>query len=416
MRLEKFSLGIGDRFGYEGQAQLRALKNARGRGLEITPVWNKSHREHAIIGSTPEDTRRRADEAIRACGWRGSYFVDADHISSATVDRFLDACDFFTIDISDHIGRPASPHSISTFIEAASRHLGPLYLTGSEAPLELTKAALTSVARDYLAAVEEAGRVYRRIAGVKGEANFIAEISLDEAAVPQTPGELFFILAAVSRQKMAVQTIAPRFSGGFLKGIDYESDKERFAREFKSALAAVNTAKLTLDLPSTLKLSIHSGSDKFSLYPIMREALSKAGAGLHLKTAGTTWLEEVIGLAAAGGDALMAVKEIYTGALARIEDLVRPYLAVVGIDRARLPPAEEVNEWTSRDFVEALRHEPTCPRFNPHVRQLIHIGYKIAAEMGSRFTDLLVRHREVIEAGVTDNLLRRHIEPLLLGR
>lgn len=415
MLLEKYSLGVGDRFGYEGRAQLRALMIARDQGVRIAPVWNKSNREHALIGTSPEDTRRRAAEAVEACGWQDPYYVDADHIGLATVDRFMAACDFFTIDIADHIGRPAPAASVSDFIEASTRYLGPLHLRESEDVLELTKASLMNVAQKYLAAVEEAGRVYRRIAGKKGEANFIAEISLDEAAVPQTPIDLFFILAAVSREKMAIQTIAPRFSGAFLKGIDYEGDRHRFAREFENALAVVEFAKLTFDLPANLKLSIHSGSDKFSLYPIMHRAMAKAGAWIHLKTAGTTWLEEVIGLAASGGDGLQLAKDVYAGALARIEELVRPYLAVVGIDRARLPSAKDVNAWDAREYVETLRHDPSCPRFNPHVRQLVHIGYQIAAEMGSRFTDLLQRHREIIESQVTENLLRRHIGPLFLG-
>ena len=415
MPLEKYSLGVGDRFGFEGQAQLRALKIARDRGVRITPVWNKSQREHAIIGTSPEDTRRRADEAVTVCGWQDPYYVDADHIGLATVDRFIAACDFFTIDVADHIGRPASAASVSDFIEASSRYLGPLHLPKSEATLELTNASLMNVAQRYLGAVEEAGRVYHRIARNKGGENFVAEISLDEAAVPQKAGDLFFILAAVARRNMPIQTIAPRFSGAFLKGIDYEGDIDRFAREFENALAVVEFAKLAFDLPANLKLSIHSGSDKFSLYPIMHRALAKAGAGIHLKTAGTTWLEEVIGLAVSGGNGLQLAKDVYAGALSRIEELVRPYLAVVGIDRARLPSAAEVNIWDALEFVAALQHDPSCPRFNPHFRQLLHVGYRIAADMGSRFTALLQRHRDIIESQVTENLLRRHIEPLFLG-
>jgi hypothetical protein len=147
----------------------------------------------------------------------------------------------------------------------------------------------------------------------------------------------------------------------------------------------------------------------------MHRALAKAGAGIHLKTAGTTWLEEVIGLAVSGGNGLQLAKDVYAGALSRIEELVRPYLAVVGIDRARLPSAAEVNIWDALEFVAALQHDPSCPRFNPHFRQLLHVGYRIAADMGSRFTALLQRHRDIIESQVTENLLRRHIEPLFLG-
>jgi len=415
MNLEKYSLGIGDRFGREGAAQLRALQAAGERGVKITPVWNKSQREHVLIGTTPTDARRAADEAVRACGWKESYFVDADHIGATTVDRFIEACDFFTIDVADEIGREARPEAVAGFKKAASRYLGPLHLPRAEAPLELTAEAMMRAAGQYLAAVEAAALVYRRIAARKGAGNFITEISFDESAVPQTAMDLYFILAALSFRQVAVQTIAPRFPGSFLKGIDYEGDSGRFARQFETALAVVKMASLTFDLPKDLKLSLHSGSDKFTLYPLMRDALIKADAGVHLKTAGTTWLEEVIGLAASGGDGLDAAKEIYAGALARIEELARPYLAVIGIDRRRLPSAVEVKGWNGQEFVEALRHDSACPKFNPHLRQLVHIGYKIAAEMGSRFTALLESCRAVIEPLVTANLFERHIAPLFLG-
>ena len=148
----------------------------------------------------------------------------------------------------------------------------------------------------------------------------------------------------------------------------------------------------------------------------MHRALRDRDAGLHLKTAGTTWLEEVIGLAAAGEEGLRLAKEIYGGALARFDELARPYLAVISIDRSKLPSARNVDAWDPHDFVEALQHDPRCPRFDPNFRQLVHIGFKIAAEMGDRFTDLLERYRGPIEEHVTDNLLRRHIGPLFLGK
>ncbi len=146
----------------------------------------------------------------------------------------------------------------------------------------------------------------------------------------------------------------------------------------------------------------------------MRRALLRRDAGLHLKTAGTTWLEEVIGLASAGGEGLRLAKDIYAQALARFDELAQPYRPVISIDPSALPSAGEVASWAPREFVEALQHAPLCPRFNPHFRQLVHIGFKIAAEMGDRFTDLIEDCRASIEAHVRDNLLRRHIGPLFL--
>jgi hypothetical protein len=180
-------------------------------------------------------------------------------------------------------------------------------------------------------------------------------------------------------------------------------------------LAVIRFAAPRLGLPDTLKLSVHSGSDKFSLYPIIRRALRDFDAGLHLKTAGTTWLEELIGLAMAGGDGLQIAKDVYASAIVRFDELCGPYATVIDIDKARLPDPKTVAHWTGEQFAAALRHDPACPAFNPHLRQLLHVGYKIAAEMGPRFLLALEANEPVIAAQVTANLLDRHIRPLWLG-
>ena len=167
-------------------------------------------------------------------------------------------------------------------------------------------------------------------------------------------------------------------------------------------------------LPRNLKLSVHSGSDKFSIYPAIKAALAKTGAGVHLKTAGTTWLEELIGLAEAGGEGLALAKEIYAKAYAAREALCEPYAAVIDIDAAKLPEPEEVAAWTSEDYTSALRHDPGCPRFNPHVRQLLHVGFKIAAKMGDRYLRMVEECETTIARNVTENLFARHIRPLFL--
>src|SRR5580693_910698 len=101
MHLEKFSLGVGDRFAHQAKAQLAACVCAANRGVTIVPVWNKSNREHLIIGSEPLSARAAADAAVRELKWKASYYVDADHINLTTVDRFIEPCDFFTIDVAD---------------------------------------------------------------------------------------------------------------------------------------------------------------------------------------------------------------------------------------------------------------------------------------------------------------------------
>jgi tagaturonate epimerase len=415
MQLEKYSIGIGDRFGFEATAQLRALQMAEALLLPVVPVWNKSNREHSIIGTSPDHTRARAEEAVRNCHWKSSWYVDADHIGIATVDRFLASSNFFTIDVADFIGKPAPVDSVETFLKAAAQVSGTLTIPGVAGPIVVTHERLLRFAATYLGAMDEAARVYRYVEGKKGAGNFVPEVSVDEAEAPQTPTDLLLILVALAHRKVPVQTIAPKFTGAFLKGVDYVGDIRQFTREFDENLAVIAWAVKNLGLPPGLKLSVHSGSDKFSLYPIMHEAMQRNGAGLHLKTAGTTWLEEVIGLAAAGGTGLALAKEIYSAAHARYDELAAPYRTVIDIDRNRLPDRATVLGWNSTDYVEAIRHDRACPKFNRDFRQLVHIGYKVASEMGDRFTRMMEECRSTIESNVTANIYHRHIRPLFMG-
>ncbi len=415
MRLEKYSIGIGDRFGHQGVAQLRAVLKAQSAGVSVAPVWNKSNREHTIIGTTPDHVRREADAAVTACGWNASYYVDADHIGLTNVDRFIKASNFFTIDVADRIGQPADDEAIRWYVRAMSEFKGKIDVPGLHTPLEVTDDLLQMAARKYVAAVAEADRVYRHIARLKGAGTFITEISVDESATAQSPAELFLILGAIAQRGIPLQTIAPKFSGAFLKGVDYVGDVHQFAREFEDDIAVIAFAIKTFGLLPNLKLSVHSGSDKFSLYPVMHRILKKHDAGVHLKTAGTTWLEEVIGLAASGDDGLALVKQIYTQAYNRFEEMAAPYRAVIHIEREKLPLASDVQRWTGEQLVRALRHDPTDECFDPQMRQLMHIAFRVAAEMGARYTEMLERHAEVVGTNVTDNLYRRHLLPLFVG-
>jgi hypothetical protein len=413
--ISKYSMGVGDRFGLEGAAQLRAFQAAKDQGVMITPVWNKSNREHSLIGTRPRDVRVEADAAVKSCQWSGPYFVDADHIGLATVDKFVGASDFFTIDVADSIGKSASDASIARYMAEMQQFSGVLRIQGIAEPVTVDPASLQEIASKYLYAVEEAGRVYRHIVQQKGEGNFVTEVSFDEANSPQTPAELLFILAAVAREAIPVATVAPKFTGEFLKGIDYVGDIKRFTREFEEDLAILEFAKQTFSLPVALKLSIHSGSDKFSLYPVMHRAIKKAGAGIHLKTAGTTWLEEVIGLAAAGGEGLAFVKALYRDAYGRYDEMAKPYLTVIAIDRQALPTPAQVDSWSAQQYVETLEHNQACKRFNIHFRQMVHISFRVAAEKRSQYLALLKSNRSSIESHVSHNILKRHVEPLFLG-
>ncbi len=415
LKLPRFSLGVGDRFARQAEAQLQACVLAAEAGVTIAPVWNKSNREHLIIGSEPSQTRSAADDAVAALHWREPYFLDADHINLHTVERFLTPCDFFTLDVADLIGRPAPPEDIAAFLARHPEFLGIVTIPNVPEPFQTNEAFVTAVADKFLAAIHHAGDIYRLLVERKGAGTFISEISMDETATPQTPIELLIILAAIADEGIPVQTIAPKFTGRFNKGVDYVGDVSRFAREFEDDLAAVAFAIKTYGLPPDLKLSIHSGSDKFSLYPAIYAAITKTGAGVHLKTAGTTWLEEIIGLAEAGGDALSLAKEIYREAFARMDELCQPYATVIDIDSAQLPAPEAVAGWTSEQFTAALRHDQASPAYNPSLRQLLHVGFKVAAKMGTRYLDALDRNQSIIAENVTANLFERHIQSLFLG-
>jgi hypothetical protein len=415
LTLGKFSVGIGDRFAHQAAAQLRAFTLAAANGVHVVPVWNKSNREHTIIGSEPATTRAAADAAVKALGWTNAYHVDADHIRLETVGRFLAHCDFYTIDVADSIGKPATSEAVRDFAARHPELSGIIRIPGMAEPFELSTANIEGIAAKYLLAVQEAGTIYRHIAAARRNAPFITEVSMDETDSPQTPPELLVILAAMADEAIPLQTVAPKFTGRFNKGVDYVGDLAQFEKELNEDLAVIDYAVKRYALPANLKLSVHSGSDKFSLYQPIRRALGRFGAGVHLKTAGTTWLEEVIGLAEGDGDGLELAREIYCAALEQIDDLCAPYASVIDIDRSKLPKGAAVSKWTSAQFVSALRHDPKNPAFNPHLRQLLHVGFKVAAKKGARYLDALKKHQDTVSRNVTENLYERHLKPLFIG-
>jgi len=415
MKLEKFSMGIGDRFGHQGKAQLTAIMKATNSNVKIVPVWNKSYREHTTIGTSPLDARNAADNAVQSLGYRNNYYLDADHIGLKNVDLFIDFCNFFTLDVADFTGKAASDDDIEQFVEKhRDKLVGTLAIEGLSAPLEITEEMVKKSASRFLLAVREAGKIYRKIAFQKGEGHFITEVSMDETDMPQTPLEMLIILAAIADEGIPAQTIAPKFTGRFNKGVDYIGDVAKFAQEFEDDLAIIKYAVKEFGLPENLKLSVHSGSDKFSIYPVINKALKKFNAGLHLKTAGTTWLEELIGLAAAGGQGLETAVDIYKKSLDRYDELALPYASVIDIDKSMLPDIETVSSWSGEEFSVALRHDQNCDAFNLHFRQLLHVGYKIAAEMGDDYIKMLEKYEDVISKNVIENIYERHIVPIFL--
>jgi hypothetical protein len=412
--LEKYSFGMGDRFARQAHAQLRACLQIVAKGIDVTPVWNKSHREHAIVGSSPASVRVAAEAAIHELNWSTPFYIDADHIRPDTVDSFVASSDYYTLDVADAIGQPAERQVLAAFADRHPELIGTTQVPGIEEPFVTTRADIEKIAGKYLRAVQEASSLYRHIESAKGKGKFITEVSMDETDSPQTPVELLVILAAIADEGIPAQTVAPKFTGRFNKGVDYVGNIAQFEKEFNQDLAVIAYAITKYDLPENLKLSIHSGSDKFSIYEPIRKALAHTGAGIHVKTAGTTWLEEIIGLAESGGQGLQMAKEIYDQALDGIDELCAPYATVIDIDRKQLPAKEEVRNWSPEQFANSLRHNPRCPEYNPHLRQLLHVGYKVAAKMGRRYLDMLDACEPAVARNVTENLFDRHLKPLFL--
>jgi hypothetical protein len=416
LTLPRFSVGVGDRFAHQAKAQLQACILAAEAGVEVVPVWNKSNREHMIIGSEPSQTRAAADAAVKELGWSKPYFLDADHINLKTVNRFLEPCDFFTLDVADLIGQPAKPADVAAFLNAHPELVGEVTIPRVAKPFQTDRVFVECIANKFLAAVKHAGEIYRLLVEYKGIGRFVPEISMDETDTPQTPVELLIILAMVADEGIPIQTIAPKFTGRFNKGVDYVGDLAQFTKEFNDDLAAIAYAVSKYGLPANLKLSVHSGSDKFSIYQAIHDAVMSFDAGVHLKTAGTTWLEELIGLAEAGGGGLEIAKEVYREAYAHADELCAPYASVIDIDHAQLPAPDDVDGWTSEQYTGALRHDQTNKAYNQSFRQLLHVGFKVAAKMGPRYLEALEANEDVVAKNVTANLFERHIKPVFLGK
>jgi len=271
--LSKYSLGVGDRFSHEGKAQLKAIMKANEAGLEIVPVWNKSNREHTYVHSTPVDTRKEADEAVKALGYKGQYLVDADHINLNTVAPFVPVSDFFTLDVAAYIGKESPKTEIEAFLSSCQKYIGRLSIPGMAEPLDITRELIEEIAGKFLAATQQASEIYNYLRKEKGEGNFITEVSMDEVETPQTPIELLFILKMLADKGVPAQTIAPKFTGRFNKGVDYVGNLDQFAKEFEEDVLVIDYAVKEFGLPKELKLSVHSGSDKFSIYPIMAKII-----------------------------------------------------------------------------------------------------------------------------------------------
>ena len=237
---------------------------------------------------------------------------------------------------------------------------------------------------------------------------------MDETEARRRRRELLIILAAIADEKIPIQTIAPKFTGRFNKGVDYVGDVAQFEKEFSQDLAVIAHAVDPYGLPANLKLSVHSGSDKFSIYGAIR---ARAGAERRRRPRQDGGHHLARGADRAGGGRRRGAGAGERSVRRSVRASRGAVRAVRRGDRHRLCKAARARGgpgWTADEYTSALRHDQSNPGFNPNVRQLLHVGYKVAAKMGPRYLRMLDECEESISRNVTENLFERHIQPLFL--
>ena len=324
MNIEVSRVGIGDRFGKEGSAQLRAMQKAEQAGVVVVPVWNKSFREHSLIGTKPDDVRVEADAAVKARRLEAQ-LLRRRRPHRPQDRRRLPGRQQLLHPRRRRLHRQGGDRRGDRRLRA--RH-GAVQ-GGAAHPRRRRRRSTSPTPCSRRSRATTFTRSRRRARSTATSSPPRAPTTSCPRSRPTRPttrssrSSCSSSWRAIAREKIPVQTIAPKFSGKFLKGIDYVGDIRTFEREFDADLAVVAHARQVFGLPASLKISVHTGSDKFSLYPIMHRAIKKHGAGLHLKTAGTNWLEEVIGIAQSGPKGLAIAKRIYAQAVRALRRAVQ---------------------------------------------------------------------------------------------
>jgi hypothetical protein len=399
------SVGLGDRLGLATPGQVRALRAA---DAGLAPIFaQQSVRELERTGRTPGEVIDDATWAIFGEGWREPFGADADHLKSTEhADRFLHyGYTLYTIDPGDYV-RDEAQSAGRRELEDAVAALPWERLRGTpqgllsryaDQPLELSNRALVASVEDVLRAAAKYGKAIAHVAGMfehlserAERGRFEVEISLDETATATTPVQHTFVARELKRLGVSWVSLAPRYVGGFEKAIDYIGDVAGFAEDF-SVHAQIAEAL------GPYKLSVHSGSDKFSIYPVLAALASRR---LHLKTSGTSYLEAL--LVAVHEPALL--RRIYAFALSRVAEDRESYH--LSIEIPRLPAPDDLRDV---DLPALLGEE--------HTRQLLHVtfGSVLAGELGQelreRLESLPEQYADALEAH-----LGRHLRPFTAAR
>lgn len=379
------SFGFGDRLGLATPGHVAALKHST---LKIQPIFaQQSVRENARTGRTPQQVMDEAKRAVEAAGWDAPWGADADHLK--TVDDlppFVEAgYTFFTVDPGAHVDNAADTDPLSVLQEKAQGQawdeLSALYLTGNgdAAYGAFDPETLLRALVKYGRAINHTIAMYRRLSELKDAFDF--EVSVDETDAPTTPLEHFFIANELTRAGVKFTSLAPRFIGRFEKGVDYIGDLAALDAEL--AKHAAVTAQF-----GTYKLSLHSGSDKFSVYPLI---VKHWGQRIHVKTAGTSYLE--------------ALRTLAVTSPALFERIWALGLARYGTDRATYH--------VSADPVLVPAGLPLPALLDDfHAREILHVTFGSAlTEFGAEIKSALVKDSSAYNANLQKHF-GRHLDLL----
>ena len=403
------SAGFGDRLGLATPGHVRALRSAGGG---LAPIFaQQSIREMDRSGRSPQEVLDDATWGVFAEGWQEGFGADADHLKT-TED--IDACvaagySFFTFDPGEYVDDGAEAAGASALrtaledlpwqdLEDVTADMKRRYLDrtvvadGHE--VRFDDLSLAQAAVKYGAAVAHVARLYRHLRAAMGEGDFEVEVSVDETESPTTHAQHIYIATELRRLGVRWVSLAPRYVGRFEKGVDYMGDVAGFEEDIEVHAAIART--VSPDGP--YKLSLHSGSDKFSVYP----AFVRQTRGLaHLKTAGTSYLEALRTVAALDPDLF---REIYDFSRGRYEEDRASYHVSASLERAVQP------EYVPDEELPALLEQ-----FDP--REILHVTFGSVlkeARYRDRLLGLLRDHPEHYAAGLEKHFLR-HLEPFANG-
>ncbi len=393
------SAGCGDRLGLATPGHIHALQ-----GTNIVPILaQQSMRENARTGRTPQQVIDDAMWGVFQEGWRGGYGADADHLKNTDdIDLCLAAgYTFFTIDPGDHVNNEAHTASMSRLRELVDglpwpaledshddlhrRYLGRTFPIDDTLTIRFTPEKLARAAAKYGRAIAHTVAMYRHLAARSSE--FELEMSVDETETVTAVEEHFFVASELQRLGVRWVSLAPRYEGRFEKGVDYIGDVASFRRSLTQHAAIARYF-------GPYKLSIHSGSDKFAVYPAFAELTEGV---VHLKTAGTSYLEALRTIA-------MVEPVLFRQILAlAIERYPR--------DRATYHVSAELSKVADPATIADAELSHYLDQFD--ARQVLHVTYGSALDAYGEAIKAVLRRHEAEHYAALQAHFRRHLQPFM---